>query len=155
LLTVKRLRPLLLAGIIILAILFSVLVSFVIRQLNISFFNADTSYYNSYKLYIAPQLVMIYSIALMPAFFEELAFRGILFNHLSFVLSDRLVILFTSFMFAALHLNLISLMWLVPFGLLLGYLRMKYDTIWYGIIFHFVFNITACLIDLYQQGHLF
>jgi membrane protease YdiL (CAAX protease family) len=154
-LSVKSIRLPLVGGIIVLAAAFSWLISTSVRELNVSLFNADTSYYNGYKIYIAPQLVMIYSIALLPAIFEELAFRGVLYNYLSTILNDRLVVLVTAFMFAAIHLNFISLVWLIPFGIFLGFLRRKYNTIWYGVLFHFIFNLTACLMDLYRQGQLF
>jgi membrane protease YdiL (CAAX protease family) len=155
LLSVKSLRLPVVAVLIVLAAAFSWLISTTVRELNVSLFNADTSYYDGYKIYILPRLVMVYSIALMPALFEELAFRGILYNYLSAFLNDRLVVLVTAFMFAAMHLNFISLIWLIPFGIFLGFLRRKYDTIWYGVIFHFIFNLTACLLDLYRDGHLF
>lgn len=155
LLAVKRLRFPIIAVIMVLAIITSWLVNISIRELNISLFKSDNSYYGGYQIYIAPQLVMIYSIALMPAIFEELAFRGVLYQYLSSILHERLVVLVTACMFAALHLNFLSLIWLLPFGIFVGFLRRKYNTIWYGIIFHFVFNLTACLIDLYREGHLF
>ena len=97
---------------------------------------------------------MVYSIALVPALFEELAFRGILYNYLGSFLDGHLTVMVTAFVFAAIHLNFFSLIWLVPFGVLIATLRRKYNTLWYGIIFHFVFNITACLFDLYRQGEL-
>ena len=155
LLRFKGLRLSLIVGLTVLAMSFSWLISTTVHELNVTLFKADTSYYNGYKIYIAPQLVMIYSIALMPALFEELAFRGVLYQYFSGILSDKLVVLVTAFMFAAMHLNFLSLVWLVPFGIFLGFLRRKYDTIWYSIIFHFVFNLTTCLLDLYRQGHLF
>lgn len=155
LLAVKQLRFPIIVVIMLSAIVTSWLVNISIRELNISLFKSDNSYYGGYQIYIAPQLVMIYSIALMPAIFEELAFRGILYQYLSSILHERMVVLVTACMFAALHLNFLSLIWLLPFGIFVGFLRRKYNTIWYGIIFHFVFNLTACLMDLQREGHLF
>ena len=60
----------------------------------------------------------------------------------------------TGFVFAAIHLNFFSLVWLIPFGIFIGSLRRKYETLWYSVIFHFVFNTTSCLYDLYQMGQL-
>ena len=136
------------------ALSFSIVVNLAVREMNVSLFQSDTNYFDFYKIYVAPIPIMIYSIALMPAIFEEIAFRGILFNYLSTFLDDKLVVMVTGFVFAAMHLSTLSLIWLIPFGILLGIMRNKYSTIWYGVIFHFVFNLTSCLIDLYQQGEL-
>jgi membrane protease YdiL (CAAX protease family) len=95
---------------------------------------------------------MVYSIAMLPAFFEELAFRGVLFNYCNTFLDERLVVAVTAFLFAIMHLSLISMVWLIPFGFFIGYLRQRYQTLWYGIVFHFVFNLTACAVDLYREG---
>lgn len=155
LLSFKSFNLLLLITVIVGAALFSWIVDLSVRELNVSLFHSDVSFYRSYKIYIAPQFVMIYSIALMPAIFEELAFRGVLYNSLAGVLDEKLVVLVTGFIFAVMHLNPISLVWLIPFGILLGFFRRKYNTLWYGIIFHFVFNLVACLLDLYKEGALF
>ncbi len=134
---------------------FSTIVSYSVREMNVSFFRIDVNYFEGYKLYYFPKLVMVYSVALMPAVFEEMAFRGVMFNYCNAILDERLVVAVTAFLFAIMHLSLLSLVWLLPFGFLLGHLRRKYNTIWYGVLFHFVFNLTACLIDLYRQGELY
>jgi len=133
----------------------SLLVTISVRELNVSFFQSEVSYYEAYKIYNYPTLVMIYSIALMPAIFEELAFRGVMYNYCANFLDERLVVAVIAFLFAIMHLNLMSLVWLIPFAFFIGNLRRKYNTLWYGIIFHFTFNLTACLFDLYRQGELF
>lgn len=155
LLAFRSFNPLLLGGIILMGIVFSFLVNLLVHELNVSLFHSDVSFYRGYRIYIAPRLLMIYSIALMPALFEELAFRGVLFSYLAEVMDEKLVMIITGFIFAAMHLNFISLIWLIPFGIFLGYLRKTYQTLWYGVIFHFTFNLVACLIDLYHEGVLF
>lgn len=142
-------------GVIALAAAGSFVVSFSAQQLNLTFFETQISYYDSYKLYTFPTLVMVYSIAIMPAIFEELTFRGVMYNYCSNFLDERLVVAVTAFLFAIMHLSLISLVWLIPFGFFIGNLRRRYNTLWYGIVFHFIFNLTACVFDLYRQGELF
>jgi membrane protease YdiL (CAAX protease family) len=144
----------LLAGVIVIASAASLTVSFTVQELNIKFFHNEINYYAAYKLYSFPTLIMIYSIALMPAVFEELSFRGIMYHYCSNFLDERLVVVVTAFLFGIMHLSLISLVWLIPFGFFIGNLRRKYNTLWYGIVFHFTFNLVACLFDLYQQGEL-
>jgi membrane protease YdiL (CAAX protease family) len=94
---------------------------------------------------------MIYSIAITPAIFEELTFRGVMYNLSATILPERFVIVLTACLFAIMHLSLVSMLWLLPFGIFLGYLRKKYNTLWYGVVFHFAFNLTAVVIDLYLQ----
>ncbi|MBG9376416.1 CPBP family intramembrane metalloprotease [Panacibacter sp. DH6] len=143
---------LVLLGVIAGSVAFSTVISLTIKQINVSIFQVDTSLFEPYRIYQFPVLVMIYSIAFMPAVFEEIAFRSVLYNYFNAFLDERMVVMITGFIFAAIHLNFFSLVWLIPFGILIGSLRRKYNTLWYGIIFHFVFNLTACLIDLYGQN---
>ena len=144
-----------LLGVVLVAAVGSLVISISVRELNVTFFHTEVSYFKAFRLYTFPTLVMIYSIAVMPAIFEELAFRGVMYNYCANFLDERLVVVVTAFLFAIMHLSLISLAWLIPFGFFIGSLRRKYDTIWYGVVFHFVFNLTACIFDLYRQGELF
>jgi membrane protease YdiL (CAAX protease family) len=68
-------------------------------------------------------------------------------------MDGQLVVIITAFMFGIVHLNFISLFWLVPFGILVGAMRKRFGTIWYGVIFHFTFNLIAVLFDLYRNGN--
>jgi len=144
-----------LTGCISLAAIGSAVVNIIITKLNFSFFGTDTSYYSHYSIYTMPAAVMVYSIAIYPAIFEELAFRGVLYNYLDTFLDQRVVVIVTGFTFGIMHLSFISLFWLVPFGILVGVMRKRFGTIWYGVIFHFTFNLVAVLFDLYRHGHLF
>jgi membrane protease YdiL (CAAX protease family) len=80
-------------------------------------------------------------IAVLPAIFEEVAFRGFLFNNLKQVSKDTSAIYVSGFLFGIMHLAFISLLWLVPIGLAFAFLRNKYNTLWYGIAGHFVYNL--------------
>lgn len=139
---------------IMLAIVAAIVVNVIVGRMNYSFFKTDTSYYRLYHNYSFPVLLMIYSIALNPAIIEELAFRGILYNYLNKFLNESVVVIVTGFAFGMMHLSFISLFWLVPFGILVGNMRKRYGTLWYGIIFHFVFNLVAVFFDLYRHGFI-
>jgi uncharacterized protein len=125
-----------------------------VDKLNVTFFHNPHTLYEIYKIYQWPIPVMILSMAVFPGIFEELTFRGVIYKYFADVLDERLVIVITAFIFAAIHLSVISLFWLIPFGLIIGFLRYRFNTIWYGIVFHFVFNLTACLLDLHKEGLL-
>lgn len=88
-------------------------------------------------------------VSVVPGFIEEFLFRGILFNHLLKLTSARSAILITAILFAFLHFAFFSLLWLSLIGLYLGYLRHRYQTIWYCIFFHTLYNGSVFFIEMY------
>ena len=107
------------------------------------------NFFYSYWYLENPLFWTIIFVAILPPIFEELAFRGFLFNQLQKVANNNVTILATAFIFALVHFSFISFLWIFPFGLVLGYLRSKYNTLWLGIIIHFIHNFTVLLIDYY------
>ena len=105
--------------------------------------------YAEYVGYENPMLWAFLFIAITPPIFEELAFRGFLFNQLEQVASVKVTILATAFIFALVHFSFISFLWIFPFGIFLGYLRHKYKTLWLGMIVHFIHNLGVLLLDYY------
>jgi membrane protease YdiL (CAAX protease family) len=89
-------------------------------------------------------------IAVSPAIFEELAFRGVIQSGLSRMIEPQQTIYLTAFLFAILHMSFFSLFWLIPFAVFLSYVRNKENTLWYGVIMHFVFNATACFFEFFK-----
>lgn len=150
-LSLRGLKPGMALLSVLMAVAFSIITHRIIAYLPIQVRNAGVHYYSSFHHYFSPTLVMIYSVAFMPAIFEELAFRGVLYHYFSGVTDERRVVFITAVIFSAMHLNSISLLWLFPLGLLLGYLRKKHHTVWYGVLFHFTFNFLICLQLLYRH----
>jgi len=113
------------------------------------------SYYEHFIYSPAPLLLSIVSIALMPAIFEEITFRGIIFNQLVKLTSLKSSILISAILFTILHFSLISILWIFPLGLLFGYLRARYRTLWFGILAHFIYNSSVILIEYYYLSYDF
>lgn len=132
------------------AVLGAVLVHFAVKWLNKTIFDADAYYYYAFSHLQYSKLTTILVVALQPAIFEELAFRGVLQQGLTKVTDQKQAIIISACLFTALHMSFISLFWLLPFALWLGYIRMKEQTIWYGVLIHFFFNTTACLIEFFE-----
>ena len=130
------------------AIVFSLFVSFTVNWLNTSIYDATYSFYTPFIDYPFPKLIMYLSIAVYPAIFEELGYRGVVFHYIKSTTGRRNAIIISSMAFAIIHISVLSFYWLIPFALALGYLRNKYNTLWYGMILHFVFNATACTLDI-------
>lgn len=95
-----------------------------------------------------PRLVAIVFLALFPAIFEELALRGVVYHNLEKLSNPSLAILGSAFLFALLHFSLLSLFWLFPFGLFLGWLRHRYQNMLYGMIGHFTHNALVVISEL-------
>ncbi len=122
------------------------------NYINEAFFEIDLNYFYDYLDYPNPMLYAFIFIAILPPIFEELAFRGFLFNQLLKITNPKMTIILTAFIFALVHFSILSLFWIFPFGLLLGYLRNKYHTLWLGMIIHFIHNLIVLLLDYYTYN---
>jgi membrane protease YdiL (CAAX protease family) len=151
-LATRTLRPLTMIAVIACAVLFAFIVSGVADFLNKNLFDrTESAYYTHYLDSPSPLFFAILSIGVVPAIFEEIAFRGILFNEFQMVTSTPAVILITSILFTLLHFSLISAIWLFPGAIALGFLRSKYNTLNYGILAHFTYNTSIVLLQMYYH----
>jgi uncharacterized protein len=131
------------------AIAGAIVVNFIVTWLNRSIFNMEEQMYEAFAHLNYPKLIMILMIAVQPALFEELSYRGIMQTGLGKVIEPRQAVYVSSFLFAIIHMSFISLFWLIPFAIILGNIRLKENTIWYGVIIHFCFNATACVLEFF------
>ncbi len=141
------LKPLLL--IILITTTSAIVVSYSMNQINIILFGYSSGlmmYFNELEY---PLVMAIILISFAPAFFEELAFRGFLFNHIKAIGGVNAAIYGSAFIFGLVHFSLLSLVWIIPFGIILAYFRNKYNTIILGMVGHFVHNTLVTLIEHY------
>lgn len=132
-----------------LGIMTSTVVSVSMDGLNMLLFDEKYEYMPVFYASGQPLLLAIIIVAVFPALFEELAFRGFVFNNLDHLLGRKSAIWASAFLFGMVHFSLISLIWLVPFGIVLAYFRDRYETLTYGCVLHFSHNATAILIEYY------
>ena len=125
-----------------------VVIHYVAGWVNVTIFSRDYDYYSTFTGLPGAPYLFIFFFAVTPALFEELGFRGYLLQSLLNIADTSQAVFISAFLFAIIHLSVISLFWLIPFALFLGYTRVKENTIWYGVVFHFCFNLTACLFEL-------
>ena len=130
------------------AVLLAILVNVTVRWLNFMLFHRDVHFYQSFLYLQYPRLSMLLLVVLLPAIFEEIAYRGVILESLFRLADRRRAILIAAFLFAIIHMSLISFFWLVPFAVWLGNVRQREGTIWYGVLIHFFFNLTACLFEV-------
>lgn len=126
------------------------IVSYLMDKLNLLLFEETYIYLHVYKESKHPLLMALIFIGVFPAVFEELAFRGFVFNNLQELAGSKSAIWGSAFLFGLVHLSLLSLIWIVPFGLLLSYFRNKYSTLFFGVIGHFTHNSTVVMIEYFN-----
>ena len=89
----------------------------------------------------------VVGICVMPAIFEELAFRGVIFGALQRVLGSTEGLLVSALMFAILHLSVPSMPHLFIMGLVLGWLRLRTGSLLPGMLTHFTHNLLVLLAE--------
>lgn len=132
------------------AIVSAIGIGFMVDALNS--LSDDIFYFYMYDDTENPFLWSALAIAVQPAIFEELAFRGVMYHHLRKSMDAGAVIVVTGVLFAILHISPVSMIWLLPFGLLAAWMRMKTGHIWYGVVFHFFYNLTYVVQEGMQRG---
>jgi len=115
----------------------------------------DNNVFWEYFTYENPVLWAMIFYVLIPPIFEELAFRGFLFNQLRLLLNPTVTIIATAVLFALVHFSFVSMLWIFPFGMALGYLRFRFKTLWLGMIIHFIHNLIVVSLDYYYFDSTF
>lgn len=96
----------------------------------------------------AAEYLLAFAVSgLLPAFSEELMFRGLLLHFLRRRYGDRRAIWLSSLLFALLHLSLQGFSLLLVIGLFLAALTLRYESLWPAVLFHGLYNIAAILLN--------
>jgi len=90
----------------------------------------------------------IVSIALFPAFSEEVFFRGIIARRFFRSQSTRKAILLSAALFGVIHLNLWQGVNAFCSGIFLGWIYRRYQSIWLCMIIHAYNNVLASFMSL-------
>jgi uncharacterized protein len=90
-------------------------------------------------------LFVILVVAFVPAFAEEVLFRGLVQGGLSKRLSIKKSVIITGIVFGAFHLNPFSFIPLSALGIYLGFMTAKSGSIYTSITAHFFNNLIAIL----------
>ncbi|MFV8324493.1 CPBP family intramembrane glutamic endopeptidase [Flavobacterium sp. ZS1P14] len=98
-------------------------------------------YLSDYKM-----LIGFVFYATLPAIFEEIFFRGLIFDKLKLIYSVKNSIIISSILFYLMHLvygTFLSFLYILPLGFFLGYLRNRYNNLLYPIVSHFFYNFVV------------
>jgi len=154
----SRLKPLLhiqkfqwslFSVVIVVSVIWAIGVNFLADWLSMYLFDTRYLYYDIYRDAPWSLGILIFSIALQPAVTEEPVFRGIIYTRLRKAMRPAPVIILTASLFTLLHFDFIAALWLFPMGLFYGWLRERYQTIWYGVAAHFTHNLVIVLLEYY------
>jgi len=92
-------------------------------------------------------------MAILPAFSEELFFRGTLQRWLQRFMNPWLAIFIASFVFSFIHFQFYGFFARFVLGFLLGYLYYRTKSLWATMFFHFINNGVAFILKrLYELG---
>ena len=92
----------------------------------------------------------IISVAIVPAFAEEFAFRGIVMGSLR-KYGDSLAIIASAVMFGAMHGNISQIPFAFVLGLIFAFIDCKTNSIIPSIIIHFLNNFYAVTLDVFNS----
>lgn len=124
-------------------------------QTNFSFFGLQNSVSMSEDVSNPLEIVLyIISTAIVPAFAEEFAFRGILMGTLR-KFGDSFAIITSAIIFGAMHGNIAQIPFAFILGLVLAYVACKTNSILPSIIIHFLNNFYAVMLDILQSTGVF
>ncbi len=89
------------------------------------------------------QLVLLFlNMVLIPAFFEELFFRGVVLSNL-LPYGQKTAVLGSALLFALMHGNIGQLFYAMVAGVVLGWIYLRTRSIWGCVLLHFVNNFLS------------
>ena len=98
-------------------------------------------------------LVSFIGVAIIPALFEEFVVRGGMLNSYLGAGRQRSAILLTAFLFGLMHMNPTQFFYCFIMGIVLALLFVLTDSIWPGILFHFINNAMAPISILLEDRY--
>ena len=119
-----------------------------IFDVNISIFRLENSAQTVRSTQNIPEMLLyVVSTAIVPAFAEEFAFRGI-FMGVMRKYGDAFAIITSSIMFGAMHGNTTQIVFAFTLGLIFAFVDCKANSIVPSVIIHFLNNFYSTLTDV-------
>lgn len=116
--------------------------SIVLPQLNSEFMEKVLASVTNYPL-------MVLGLAVMPALFEEFLLRGLLYGSLRHMVDKHMAVAIVAGVFTLVHQQYdwyVLLLYVLPFGVFLGYARAITGSIWVGVFLHLLNNLASLLL---------
>ncbi len=120
-----------------------------VRDLFDTLEKAEMKIVSAYSIY--EYLIVVFAICVTPAICEEFLFRGFVLRNLEKIAKPSIAIFLSGFLFALYHFQPLNLVALIMLGVYLGFVVYCSDSIYTGIICHFLNNFFASYL-LYKYG---
>ena len=89
--------------------------------------------------------------SMLPAVFEEIAFRGLILRKLLLVMSPPQSLLVTALLFAIIHFNVVGMViFLVPLAYMAGWATEKTGSLLPAMAIHFLHNAGVLVLEYYN-----
>lgn len=96
---------------------------------------------------------VFFLLAVLPAFFEEYLFRGIILGIGKNEFRKRWVaVIFQALVFALLHFSYFELPGIFFMGFVFGLIALRNGHIWFGVVAHMVFNGTTVAVQYFMKN---
>ena len=95
------------------------------------------------------QYFLIFSIIVVSPMIEEVIFRGALWSFLKKFFNEKTVFILVSLLFAAVHVDFLHVVGLLPALFLFGWFRYRTGDIKASLLCHMSNNLVACLLTIY------
>jgi len=116
------------------------------------------SQYRMFEDFLRTDGVLLFGllhIAIVPAFAEEILFRGYILRAFEKSTGIILAVIFSSLIFAIFHLQLTNLLPLATLGAVMGLLTWLSGSIWPAVLAHFINNGAAVLLGTFMPDRAF
>ena len=97
-------------------------------------------------------LIYFVSLAVMPAICEEFGYRGVVMGETKNY-NTMFAVFFSAFCFALMHGTIQQIPMAFFVGASMAYFSIKYNSIWYGIIIHFINNGISAMLTIITTGN--
>lgn len=124
-----------------------VVVHFLGILINKTFHIVFLDYAEYFDSFGTPWLYALIFLCIHPAIVEEVAFRGLIYSWSRKFASPQGAIGLSAILFGLIHFSMISMLWILPLGLLFAWFRHKTGIIWYGVFGHFAYNGVVLLCE--------
>ena len=95
--------------------------------------------------------VMLFFMAIVPAFCEETMFRGIVYGGYRKHGNKFAAVMLSGCLFGIMHMNLNQALYAFAIGVLLALLLEATNSIWPTILFHFIYNAQSCCLMYFVE----
>ena len=102
---------------------------------------------------ISELLLKLLLVSIIPAFCEEVLFRGYLLENLKYKkYSNVFIVIFTSLCFTVVHFNLVGFVELFAIGIFLAAITLKTNSLIPAVFFHILNNAVIVLAEYFNPG---